>query len=142
MILSTQSIRKRCQASPPLVVTFHERTVSAGRSFGLSSCGYDVRLAQDLWLWPFWGRKASTMERFHFPDDVCGEVKDKSTHARLFILVQNTVAEPGWFGYLTLEQIMFKMLDEPTERPYRGKYQNQPSGPQPAILEPELPFFD
>jgi deoxycytidine triphosphate deaminase len=37
---------------------------------------------------------------------------------------------------------MFKMLDEPTERPYRGKYQNQPSGPQPAILEPELPFFD
>jgi dCTP deaminase len=100
------------------------------------------------------------MERFHFPDDVCGEVKDKSTNARLFILVQNTVAEPGWFGYLTLEltrflpwpvrlrkgtpiaQIMFKMLDEPTERPYRGKYQNQPSGPQPAILEPELPFFD
>jgi dCTP deaminase len=54
------------------------------------------------------------------------------------LTVQNTVIEPGWRGYLTLEltnhgpnrleipagspiaQIIFEMLDEPTEQPYRG----------------------
>jgi dCTP deaminase len=61
--------------------------------------------------------------------------------------------EPGWSGYLTLElanlsrkeisikegspiaQIMFQLLSEQTEQPYRGKYQGQKAGPQPAIFE-------
>jgi len=150
MILSAQSIRKRGIISP-----FFEREVSNGRTFGLSSCGYDVRLAQDIWLWPGWGRLASTLEHFQMPDDVCAEVKDKSTNARMFVLVQNTFIEPGWYGVLTLEltrflpwpiylrkgtpiaQIVFKQLDEPTEQPYKGKYQNQKASPQPAIKEPE-----
>lgn len=119
-------------------------------SFGLSTCGYDVRLAQDMWLWPFWGRLASTIEKFRMPSGVMAEVKDKSSWARRFVTVQNTVIEPGWRGTLTLEltnhrlwpvrlrkgspiaQIVFYQLDEPSEQPYAGKYQDQEPGPQPA----------
>lgn len=120
-------------------------------SYGLSSCGYDVRIAEDVWLWPLWGRLASTIEYFNMPNDVMAEVKDKSSWARRFVTVQNTVIEPGWKGYLTLEltnhrlwpvlirkgtpiaQIVFKQLDVATNQPYSGKYQNQKAGPQKAI---------
>ena len=78
-----------------------------------------------------------------------GIVHDKSTWARRGLVVQNTVIEPGWHGYLTrskltnhgpdalslqmamlIAQIVFHRLEEATEQPYDGKYQNQPSGPQ------------
>lgn len=164
-ILSAQSIRKRCTPKPegwggmwrtPMLTPFHERQSHEGRTFGLSSCGYDIRLAESMWLWPFWGRLGSGMERFSMPNDLCAEVKDKSTNARLFVLVQNTIIEPGWSGYLTLEltrfkpwpiflkkgtpiaQIVFKTLDEPTEMAYSGKYQDQKAGAQPAILSHEF----
>ena len=32
-----------------------------------------------------------------------GIVHDKSTWARRGLVVQNTVIEPGWHGYLTIE---------------------------------------
>jgi dCTP deaminase len=163
-ILSAQSIRARCtsklrDAMPShlrparMIFPFFERMKAEGRSFGLSSCGYDIRIAETIWLWPFWGRLASSIEHFSMPDDVCAEVKDKSTNARLFVFVQNTVIEPGWTGYLTLEltrllpwpvklkagtpiaQVMFKQLDQPTEQPYRGKYQDQERGAQKARME-------
>ena len=74
------------------------------------------------------------------------------------MLVQNTVAEPGWRGYLTLEitrvlpwpirikagtaiaQMIFKRLEQPTEQPYgcRDKYQDQKAGPQPAITSSDV----
>lgn len=151
-ILSAQSIRELCRRGW-LVAPYFERTISEGRSFGISACGYDIRLAETIWLWPFWGRLASAIERFNMPDDVCAEVKDKSTNARLFVFVQNTIIEPGWEGYLTLEltrflpwpirlkkgtpiaQVVFKRLDQPTVQPYCGKYQKQKSGPQPAMME-------
>jgi dCTP deaminase len=136
-----------------MIRPFNERSKSEGRTFGLSSCGYDIRLAQTIWLWPFWGRLASAIEYFNMPDDLCAEVKDKSTNARLFIFVQNTIIEPKWRGHLTLEltrflpwpvrlkrgtpiaQVVFKKLDHPTDQPYAGKYQNQEAGPQIARME-------
>lgn len=96
---------------------------------------------------------ASTLERFEMPGDVIAFVHDKSTWARLGIALQNTVIEPGWCGFLTVEisnhsanevwieagspiaQIIFQLLDAPTERPYAGKYQDQQRGPQPAKFE-------
>jgi len=147
-ILSAQSIRKIKPIKP-----FYGRNRTRGMTYGLSACGYDVRIAETIWLWPFWGRLASTIEYFDMPNDVMARVCDKSTWARRFVLVQNTVIEPGWRGYLTLEltrflpwpikikagtpiaQIIFEQLDEPTEQPYRGKYQNQERGPQAARLE-------
>lgn len=148
MILSAQTIRRVKPISP-----MNERTKFEGRSYGLSSCGYDIRIAEDIWLFPFWGRLASSMEFFHMPFDVAAEVKDKSTNARCFFFVQNTFIEPGWHGYLTLEltrglpwpirikkgtpiaQIIFYQLDQPTEQPYSGKYQNQPAGAQQPLFE-------
>lgn len=156
MILPAQTIRKLCMvpsAAHCLVSPFAERTREHGRTYGLSSCGYDIRIAQDMWLFPFYGRLASSIEHFCMPNDVAAEVKDKSTNARLFTLVQNTFIEPGWRGYLTLEltrerpwpifirkgtpiaQIIFYRLEEPTEQSYTGKYQDQEAGPQAARLE-------
>lgn len=149
MILSAQSIRKRGIFNP-----FHERTVSNGMTYGLSPAGYDVRVAEDVRVQRFSGYfLASTLEHFNMPNDVLGKVVDKSTWARRFIFVQNTVIEPGWHGFLTLEitnhgpesvfikagtpiaQIILQLLDEPTEQPYAGKYQGQRAGAVNAILE-------
>ena len=172
-VLSAQTIRQLCRPlafgeDPDLsglvmITPFDERTQHepSGCSYGLSACGYDVRLDQDVYL----GHEgiytnmarvqfalASTMERFHMPDDVVGIVHDKSTWARRGLAVQNTVIEPGWRGFLTLEltlhgteslrlsrgtpiaQIVFHRLDTPTEQPYPdgAKYQDQERGPVPA----------
>jgi dCTP deaminase len=167
MILPAQTIRKLQPISP-----FHERTVSSGMTFGLGPAGYDIRIAEDITLWPvnlenllnnwlalklpwlFRHRPsfclASTPEYFTVPDDLTFKVEDKSSYARRGLSVFNTTAEPGWEGYLTLElknqgeniihlaagkpiaQAAFHRLEEPTEIPYRGKYQRQEAGPQPA----------
>ena len=163
MILSAQSIKHRAagpiaEGGSNLVISpFHEKTIEHGRTFGLSSCSYDVRLSKTLWLWPFWGRLGVIMEYLVLPNDLAGEVKDKSTNARIFVLVQNTHIDPGFEGYLTVEltrmlpwpirlkagtpiaQIVFHTLDQPTEIPYRGKYRNQRATPQPAIFERSKP---
>lgn len=148
MILSAQTIRKIKPIEP-----FVERTVQNGMSYGLSIAGYDVRCDQDLVLPAAGFKLASTVERFLMPDDVVGIVHDKSTWARRGIALQNTVIEPGWCGYLTIEitnhsdkeiiiqkgdpiaQILFHRTDYPVESPYSGKYQNQESGPQEARNE-------
>jgi dCTP deaminase len=155
MILSAQSIRARClERTPPLLTPFVERSVSpAGRSFGLSAASYDVRIDQPVIIAPHGFVLASTVERFSMPGDLAGTVRDKSSWARLGLAVQNTFLDPGWCGYLTVElsnhsdveirilrgepigQIVFELLDQPTEQPYRGKYQDQARGPQAARHE-------
>lgn len=153
MILPYQMIKAACEAERPLVSPFHERSLSNGRSFGCGPATYDVRLKQTLWLWPFWGRLASTIEVFDMPADLLAEVKDKSSNARVFVLVQNTLIDPGFRGGLTLEltrfrpwpvrlragtpiaQIKFTQLVEPTEKPYVGKYLGQSSEPEPIRYE-------
>lgn len=156
MVLSAQTIRSYC-AKGQLVKPFYERTVAGGKTFGLSACGYDVRIefgvGNMINLPPGGFILASTMEHFYMPKNVVGIVHDKSSWARKGVAVQNTVIEPGWRGYLTLEltnhsdddvvievgtpiaQIVFHFLDEPTVQPYAGKYQDQPRGPQEAIDE-------
>jgi dCTP deaminase len=148
MILSAQSIRNRRIFDP-----FNERARFKGVSFGLSAAGYDVRIRENLNLAPGQFALASTMEHFRMPADVLGMVADKSTWARLGMAVQNTIIEPGWRGWLTLEltnhgretlhiysgqgiaQIILQLLDQPTTQPYEGKYQDQKKGVQPAVLE-------
>ena len=100
MILSAQTIRRLRLVSPLVERQQHPDT---GCSFGLSACGYDVRLDQDIEISPGCFVLASTLEQFHMPTDVVGKVHDKSTWARRGVAVQNTVIEPGWTGYLTLE---------------------------------------
>lgn len=148
MILSGQSIRERGIFTP-----FHERTVFDGMSYGLSYAGYDVRIAENIELPPKGFTIASTIEHFLMPNDLLAQVTDKSTWARRGLSVFNTIIEPGWNGHLTLElvnhssntlnfmcghpiaQIILFHLDRPVEKPYDGKYQNQPNHPVHAIME-------
>jgi len=126
-------------------------------SYGLSFCGYDVRIDKKTRVAGRGFMLASTLEQFDMPLDLMGVVHDKSTLARMGLTVQNTVIEPGWCGYLTLEltnhdidsiwldegqpiaQVIFHVLSSPVEKGYSGKYQNQQRGPQEARFERDKP---
>lgn len=132
-------------------------------SHGLSEAGYDIRLKQEIEF--SYGRVyvdgiaqpmsnftlASAIEEFQMPDNLVGIVHDKSTWARRGLSVFNTVIEPGWNGFLTLElvyhgsdlltipagsgiaQVVFHSTLEKAH--YHGKYQNQPDRPVEARHE-------
>jgi dCTP deaminase len=145
-----------------------------GTSFGLGEAGYDIRIKQKIIFCPnsqgqgphvlvlepdvegeaHWGKKgrfalASAIEPFHMPDDLVGIVHDKSTWARRGLSVFNTVIEPGWKGFLTLElvyhgedelvipagsgiaQVVFHRTSQSAH--YTGKYQDQADEPVKAI---------
>lgn len=154
MILSGQTIRQMGD----MIAPFEERTKHEGMTYGVGPAGYDMRIEFDdtgfekeMQLWPGMFRLASTMERFRMPNNVMGIVHDKSTWARRGIAVQNTVIEPGWEGWLTLEitnhgnekitlkrgmpicQVVFHFVDQPVQQVYDGKYQGQRRGPVEAI---------
>jgi dCTP deaminase len=149
VIVPAQKLRRIRPVEP-----FVEKTIVNGMSYGLSSAGYDVRIAESVYFYE--GAKfglASTIEKFDMPNDVIGMVHDKSSWARRGLSLFNTVIEPGWRGFLTLElvyhgkenihivagspiaQIVFMRLMEPTHMPYEGKYQDQKAGPQEWIKE-------
>lgn len=159
-VLSGSSIYERCQTHEesghrriPLIIPFEFRTKHRGMTYGCGLCGYDIRVAENVWLEPQDFVLVSSVERFALPLDIMGRVCDKSTWVRRGLCVQNTVLEPGWWGFLTLEltnhgkegvgmmpgdpiaQVIFELLDRPVKTGYTGKYQNQPAGAQPAILE-------
>ncbi len=94
----------------------------------------------------------SSVELFQIPTNIVAVIHDKSTWARSKLSVFNTVAEPGWNGYLTFEfvfhgveekliipagsgiaQVLFSELKTPAA--YNGKYQGQEDRPIPAIME-------
>ena len=101
-------------------------------SYGLSSYGYDARVADEFKIFTnvdnalvdpkdfasnsFVDRKtdvciippnsfalARTVEYFRIPRDVLVICLGKSTYARCGIIVNVTPLEPGWEGYVTLE---------------------------------------
>jgi len=143
-VLSAQTIRRLELIKPCLDPPAKD---ALGNSIGLSCCGYDLTTIGNLIIGPGAFLLAGAAEYFNLPPNVVGIVHDKSSLARKGLVVQNTVAEPGWRGYLTLEltnhggsmlrfpkgcaiaQVVFHFLDQPTERPYEGKYQDQQLGP-------------
>lgn len=148
-----------------------------GVSWGLSEAGYDIRIKQDIKFEPGYNLEkldetilyvfptilvdnkysgenftiASTIEEFDMPTDMVGIVHDKSTWARQGLSVFNTVIEPGWKGFLTLElvfhgnqkvhipagsgiaQVVFHQTSNTMQ--YNGKYQNQEDKPIAPIME-------
>lgn len=139
-----------------------------GVSHGLSEAGYDIRIKQRVEFFPLFNNVkvieedgifydhgrfalASAIEEFHMPNDLVAVVHDKSSWARRALSVFNTVIEPGWKGFLTLElvyhgnkeliipagsgiaQVIFSRVENPAE--YKGKYQNQDNRPVSAIME-------
>lgn len=156
----------------PIQLMHTSKNKYMGTSFGLSEAGYDIRIAEDITFYPATWRKkaycertslskdkiktttthigksvlASTIDRFQMPKNLVGVVHDKSTWARQFLSVYNTVIEPNWHGYLTLElvfhgeevlkiqcgqgiaQVLFSYTIEDGDYG-DGKYQNQEAGP-------------
>jgi len=121
-----------------------------GVSWGMSEAGYDLRIKQSVLLHPFKRFAiASTVERFDMPRDLVAIVHDKSTWARKGLSVFNTVIEPDWRGWLTLElvyhgikpiripagagiaQAIFHRIEEPASYG-NGKYQDQEDRPVEA----------
>jgi dCTP deaminase len=134
-----------------------------GVSFGLSEAGYDIRIKQsvhflhgDIYVDEKCVVKtnftlASAIEEFQMPPNLVGIVHDKSTWARQGLSVFNTVIEPSWYGFLTLElvyhgrkglyipagagiaQVIFHQTS--ANAYYHGKYQNQADMPVSAKME-------
>lgn len=136
----------------PLSPMIEGKVRQHGVSYGMSEAGYDIRIKQDVWLHPL--RRfalASAIEKFRMPCNLVAIVHDKSSWARRGVSVFNTVVEPGWVGFLTLElvyhgwkplhipagagiaQVMFHQIA--TTAAYTGKYQNQADRPVEAIYE-------
>lgn len=136
-----------------------------GVTHGLGEAGYDIRIKQDVSFWidrrgnprvqigdevVKHGRFtiASAIEEFDMPENLVGIVHDKSTWARRGLSVFNTVIEPGWKGFLTLElvyhgsehlhiaagagiaQVVFHATSQ--RAAYNGKYQHQEDRPVSA----------
>ena len=139
---------KLLYVNPPIKNMLDQKHKEHGVSHGLSEAGYDIRIAEEVSFWPYNMKRfvlAHAMEEFDMPDDLVGIVHDKSTWARKGLSVFNTVIEPGWKGFLTLElvyhgegpltipagagiaQVIFHELSEKSS--YDGKYQNQENKP-------------
>ena len=133
MILPAQTIRKIKPVSP-----FFERTSHNGMTFGLGPAGYDVRIAERVVV----GVKmvlASTLERFEMPIDLLGQVCDKSTWARRGVAVQNTIIEPGWRGYLTLELTKRRTDRDPGRRSNSANQLLPAGGSHSASVQRQVP---
>lgn len=140
--------------------------IAAWTSYGLGEIGYDIRIKQDIVFFineegpqiaitdPIFRQTtykkgrfclASSIEEFTMPSHLGAIGHDKSTLARLGVQVFNTVIEPGWNGFLTIElvfngedrvhipagsgimQVIFHQLSRSAV--YEGKYQDQPNEP-------------
>lgn len=116
-----------------MIEPFEARQVREGAiSYGLSSYGYDIRVASEFKVFtnvhnlvvdpkdfdersfvdvkapeciipPNSFALARTVERFRIPSDVLVLCVGKSTYARCGIIVNVTPLEPAWEGFLTLE---------------------------------------
>lgn len=125
-------IRKMC-LEHKMIDPFVDRQDGEGKiSYGLSSYGYDIRVADEYKIFTnvygavidpkafdpkaFVDHKgpvcvvppnsfalARTVERFKIPRGVLAVCLGKSTYARCGMIVNVTPLEPTWEGYLTLE---------------------------------------
>ena len=164
MIINGQRLLK----AAPIQDMLHTKEREHGVSHGLAEAGYDIRLKQNVRFFPNYDQAicvsvdhathekknftiASAIEKFQMPSHLLGVVHDKSTWARQGLSVFNTVIEPGWEGYLTLElvyhgreplnlpagcgiaQILFHEVIETAA--YDGKYQNQSDEPVESVFE-------
>ncbi|MDD3288728.1 MAG: dCTP deaminase [Alphaproteobacteria bacterium] len=131
-VLPDKWIREQAKASG-MITPFEEKQQRKGViSYGLSSYGYDARLADEFKIFTnidnaivdpkdfsdnsFVDRKtdicvippnsfalARTVEYFKVPRDVLVICIGKSTYARCGLIVNVTPLEPGWEGHVTLE---------------------------------------
>jgi dCTP deaminase len=132
MVLSDKEIKEYVKKYK-MIEPFQNSQVKRGKiSFGLSSYGYDFRLADEFKIFTnvysatvdpknfsekafidFKGKVCiippnsfvlgRSLEYFRIPRDVVGICLGKSTYARCGIVVNVTPLEPEWEGYITVE---------------------------------------
>lgn len=132
MVLSDQEIKEYVKKFK-MIEPFEPSQVKEGViSFGLSSYGYDFRLADEFKIFTnvnsaivdpknfdkrafvnFKGKTCTippnsfvlgrSLEYFRIPRDLLGICLGKSTYARCGIIVNITPLEPEWEGFLTVE---------------------------------------
>ena len=131
-ILSDRWIREQAQSSGMIEPFVEAQRREGCISYGLSSYGYDARVADDFKIFTnvdnaivdpkdfahnsFVDRKtdvciippnsfalAKTVEYFRIPRNVLTVCVGKSTYARCGLIVNVTPFEPEWEGYVTLE---------------------------------------
>ena len=131
-VLSDRWIKKMAIEKEMIKPFVSEQKSNKNISYGLSSYGYDARVADEFKIFTdvdsaivdpknfkknsFVSRKskeciippnsfvlASTVEYFKIPKDVLVICLGKSTYARCGIIVNVTPLEPGWEGHVTLE---------------------------------------
>ena len=131
-VLSDKWIKKMA-SDHEMISPFESKQIRGDKiSYGLSSYGYDVRVAEEFKIFTnvnsevvdpknfkpssFVTKKISeciippnsfvlarTIEYFKIPKDVLVICLGKSTYARCGIIVNVTPLEPGWEGHVTLE---------------------------------------
>ncbi len=115
----------------------------------LNGASYDLSLKGSVVLWPKRMTLVTVIEYLRMPLAVVGVVHDKSSWVRRGVTVANTMVQPGWRGFLTLElvnhgwlpirlpascavaQVAFHHLDREAV-PYQGRYQDQENRPVAA----------
>lgn len=128
-LLNDRQILERCYAHR--MIEPCQMHSSHGISHGISSFGYDMRVATE---WTWYTQHATVLdpkhvtesqvhrataesitmqpgdfvlcrsvEYFRIPDDIMVVVLGKSTYARCGIIVNVTPLEPGWEGHVTIE---------------------------------------
>ena len=131
MIKSDRWIR-RMALEKGMIKPFEDRQVRKGISFGLSSYGYDIRIADEFKIFtninttivdpkafdprsfvdvqgevavipPNSFALGRSVEYFKIPRNVLTICVGKSTYARCGIITNVTPFEPEWEGYVTLE---------------------------------------
>ncbi len=132
MVKSDRWIREMAEKHR-MIEPFEPKLVKEGKiSYGLSSYGYDIRVADEYYIFTnvymaivdpknfdeksFVYHKgeyciippnsfclARSVEYFRIPRNVIGICIGKSTYARCGIIVNVTPLEPEWEGYLTIE---------------------------------------
>ena len=133
MAIKSDKWIKRMALEHKMIEPFEDRQVRAGVvSFGLSSYGYDIRVADEFKVFtnvnnalidpkdfdprsfvdikadtiivpPNSFALARTVEYFRIPRDILTVCLGKSTYARCGIIVNVTPFEPEWEGTVTLE---------------------------------------
>ena len=131
-VLSDKWIRKM-SIEHQMITPFEEKQVRGKSiSYGLSSFGYDARVADEFKIFTNVNSEivdpknfkptnfvtknvseciippnsfvlARTVEKFKIPKDILVICLGKSTYARCGIIVNVTPLEPGWEGHVTLE---------------------------------------
>ncbi len=123
---------KRMALEYDMIKPFHPQQIKNNNiSYGLSSYGYDIRIADEFKIFKGSGKKtvdpknvrvdlfedfkgatcvippnsfilARSFEYFKMPSNVLALCTGKSTYARIGVIVNVTPLEPSWEGYLTI----------------------------------------